>query len=372
MKYITHHSKWVRPARQHGVSLIELMVAMVIALLIAAAIGSLYLGSKQSAVLQSGSSAARESATALIEEASREIRRAGNYGCFVARDVGVGAGFLTTARLPLGQNNRFPIPMDGVGPNALPRVGPNFAVYGDVSNYNTGTLVAVPNSDFLEFNYGEPATFLNADMASGTDPLTLGQPVFMASGMPFLVTTCTRMTLMRADNGGLNGANGSTMSHDPALGDNIAQANEQIYHKFPRGAAVMRLLATQLFVARNTVDNTTNLYRLNSIASNGGTPQPFAANVMDMRARFAVDNSGTIDWQSGATVTSGANWPKVLAVRVHFVVASSEASPGSAFEMNWDETKGFIASATAAADKKPRRAYMVTSAIHGRVDLGSN
>ncbi len=369
---MAHSSELAGSIRQRGVSLIELMVAMVIALLIAAAIGSLYLGSRQSATLQSGTSAARESATALIEEVSREIRRAGNYGCFVARDVGIGAGFLTTAKLPLGVGNRFPIPMDGSGPSALPRVGPNFAVYGDVNNYNTGTLVAVPNSDFLEFNYGEPATFLNGDMASGTDPLQLGQPVFMASGMPFLVTTCTRMTLLRADNGGLNGANSSTMSHDPALGDNIAQSSEQMYHKFPRGAAVMRLLATQLFVAKNITDSTTNLYRLNSIASNGGTPQPFAANVMDMRARFAVDNAGTINWLPGATVTAGANWPKVLAVRLHFVVASSETSAGSAFEMTWDEAKGFLPSATVAADKKPRRAYTVTTAIHGRVDLGSN
>jgi type IV pilus assembly protein PilW len=362
----------VRYSFQRGVSLIELMVAMIIALLIAAAVGSLFVTSKNNFQLQSGTSSARESALATIEDLSREIRRSGNYGCFVARDTGGGPSFLTTARLPQAQSNRFPIPTIGLPGNLTPRVGPNFAVYADnVSSLPTSAAyTVVSGSDFLEFNFGDPVTFLDADMDSGTDPLTLGQQIFVSSGQPLLLSSCSRMTLLRADNGGTGGALRIKIDHDPLSGDNPALPTSEAYHKFSRGTTVMKLAAARLFVAISS-DGTTNLYRHDTIASNGGTPQPFVSNVRDMRVRMALDDgAGGITWNTGAAISAGDKWAQVAGVQVHFVVASSESTnTGGIYEMVWDNAKGFIPGGTLATDGRPRKAYVITTSVRGRNEL---
>ncbi len=363
----------VRLSSQSGVSLVELMVAMVIALLLATAIGGLFVSSKGSFRLQSGTSAARESGLAVVEDLSREIRRAGNYGCFSPRDTkdaNLASGFLSTAVVPVPASLNYPIPTMGVAPNQEPRVGPAFATYSDsVSNLSvTGPFTLVAGSEFLQFNFGDPVAFLNADMDTGTDPLQLGQPVYIADGMPLLLSTCTRMTLLRSNSGGATGAMLSTVAHTPG-GNNVALSNPMLYHKYARGTTVMKLAASRLFVATAT-DGTTHLYRHDTVANSGGTPQPFASNVMDMRVRLALDNgAGGVTWNTGAAITAANKWPEILGAQVHFVVASSESVPGPIYDLVWNNAQGFIQGSTVVADGKPRRAFVVTSSIRGRNEI---
>lgn len=375
-------------AGQRGLSLVELMIAMIIALLIAAAVGSLFITSKDSFRLQTGASAGRESGAAVIEDVSQEIRRAGSYGCFVPRDTQsadgqLAAGFVTTAKLPTASaspgipGGRFPIPTLGTAPNQVPRVGPAFGVFADAASSlslpTNPSYTIVPGSDMIEFNFGEPVTFLKEDVTSGTSDLVLGQPVFAQQGMPMLIGTCTNLLLFRTDSGGLNGAMVSTLSHDPVLGDNVALANTMDYHPFSSGAVVMKLAATRLFVATTIADGTTNLYRQTTIAADGGTPQPFVSNVRDLRVLLALDAGGTLSWNTPAAITAGSNWGNVLGMQIHLVVSSSEAtaSSGPVQEMKWDtsQQRFVVDMATLAADKKPRRAYTVISSIRGRLEL---
>lgn len=354
---------------QRGVSLVELMVAMTIALLVATAMASLYVSSKSTFRTQTASSTVREGGMALVEDLSREIRRAGNYGCFGGRDTGQGASFLTTARMPSATGGRFPLP---VAADGTPRLGPIYAVFGGPASSLTGSgITPRSGTDYLEFNFGEPITFLSADMEAGTSPLQLGRPIFVSSGQPLLVGSCTRMTLLRADNGGLSGASTSTISHDPSLGDNVPLGNPILYHLYSRGATVMQLAATRLFVATNTTTGKIALYKQETISSNGGTPQPFIPNVEDMRVRFLVDVGGTKTWQDAATVNSSGAWGRIEAVRVHVLIASEERSPQDAFLYTWDESRGFIRSTTNFySDGFPRRTFNVTTAIRGRVEIG--
>ena len=65
-----------------GFHVIELMVAMVLALLILAAIGGLYVSTKQTFRVQDNTSGIDEVLRAIEEDMSREIRKAGYFGCF--------------------------------------------------------------------------------------------------------------------------------------------------------------------------------------------------------------------------------------------------------------------------------------------------
>lgn len=361
---------------QRGVTLVELMIAMIIALLIAAAIGSLFVTSKNAFRLQSGTSAARETGGAIIEEVSREVRRAGNYGCFVARQSGGVAEepeFLTTASLPAAQAGGYKIPVLDTAAD-IPRIGTTRAVYSGAGSVLPATAGYVPKatSEFLEFNYGEPVTFLAADMSDGVSPLQLGQSVEVAKGMPFLLATCTRMTLFRATNGGTSGTATTTLVH-ATPGENVALADATMYHLFSRGTPLLRLSAARLFVATSVQDGSTNLYREDALSPGGTDARAFAPNVLDMRVRLAIPDSATgVAWVSRTTVEANNQWSQVLGVQVHFVIAASETTIDPVFEMIWDDVKGFIAGPSLAPDRRPRRIQTITTAIRGRAEVAGS
>ncbi|WP_412852282.1 PilW family protein [Ectothiorhodospira shaposhnikovii] len=75
--------------RETGLSLVELMVAMVIALIITAGIIQLFLGTQQTYRLQQQLSVIQENARFATDEISRDVRMAGFVGCLRPDNVNV-------------------------------------------------------------------------------------------------------------------------------------------------------------------------------------------------------------------------------------------------------------------------------------------
>ena len=73
-------NRLVRRANPRGFTLVELMVAMVLALLLLAAIGALYVSSKQTFRVQDNTSGIDEVLRAIETDMSSEIRKAGYFG----------------------------------------------------------------------------------------------------------------------------------------------------------------------------------------------------------------------------------------------------------------------------------------------------
>jgi type IV pilus assembly protein PilW len=368
--------------RERGVSLIELMVAMVIALLIAAAVGSLYIGSKESSRLQDGVNSARESGHAITELISREVRKAGNYGCFTWKTGTESAPLMVGAKLPTASGGYYPIPVTGAGASQTPNIGPDFDVRGgDVSGLTlpTGsTLTVVAGSDYVQTNYGQPVAYVTEDLANAAGepdasaPIKLGQSVKVLSGQPFLVADCNSMLLLRADDGGSTGAVVTTLNHDPGSGDNVVPADTAFGGaQITKGAVLMKLASSTMFLA-TSADGRTGLYLWDTtVRDAAGDLQPFAQDVIKMRVLFGVDNGGTTLWLDGAAVTAAARWKEVLATQLHFVVASSEATGGvSPKEVVWNTTRRAYEQGTAAAPgNKVQQAYVVTTTIRGRATV---
>ncbi|HID81767.1 MAG TPA: prepilin-type N-terminal cleavage/methylation domain-containing protein [Chromatiales bacterium] len=70
--------------RQQGVTLVEMMIAMVISLLLMAGVYQTYLGSKQAYRTQDGLSRLQENARFAMDQLTRDIRMANNFGCVPA------------------------------------------------------------------------------------------------------------------------------------------------------------------------------------------------------------------------------------------------------------------------------------------------
>ena len=75
------------PVFQHGLSLIELMIAMVLGLLLMSGVISIFLSAKQGYVNQDATSQLQENARFALEMMTREIRMVGYGGCSDAVSV---------------------------------------------------------------------------------------------------------------------------------------------------------------------------------------------------------------------------------------------------------------------------------------------
>jgi type IV pilus assembly protein PilW len=355
---------------QGGITLVELMVAMVIALLIAAAVGSLYVSTKETNRLQDGTNYARESALAVGEQMAREIRKAGNYGCWRWKPD-VTPGFTNMARLPDALNGDFPIPSD-VGPPVAARLGPQYDINGGAATVTSiglptsTTLVPVVGSDFVSIAYGQPEAFLTEDTEDAYKPLVLGKKIAVKSGQPLLVTSCDQLTLLRSDSNG----SVTTIAHDPGSGDNIPIAAPEL-QPFKKGSQLMSLAKATFFLATD-IDGVTGLYQWDTGTSTPSKSiKPFAANVVNMKVLYAVESGGSFIWSDGATVTANAAWGKVQAAQIHYVVASSERSTDTAPKAYvWNVSKKlFEPGVTAAPGNRPQQTFSVTTALFGRVQV---
>jgi type IV pilus assembly protein PilW len=354
-------------AKNAGFTIVELMVAL--ALLISAAVGAIYLSSKQSFRVQDNSSGMDEIMRAIEEDMSREIRKAGYFGCFRWKEGLAGSTFALTARLPQSQSGKYPIPMDGTAV----KLGAIYDVRGGGSTTTTitplqSTVAISPGSEYLSISYGQPQAYLSAAMTSGVEKLALNRKISVKNGQPLLLANCDAMTLMRADQDGPR----DDIAHDPATGDNISLGDPVwAYTLFAQGSTLMSLQSSVFFLGQKAGDPPT-LYLLSP--DDTTTPaQPLAANVEQLNFLYGVDTGGTsLTFNTATAVTAANQWASVRAVRVGLVLRSSDdnVSAGTAanagVNFSWNAAAGRYDSNNTATDRRLRKAHVFTVAIRGR------
>jgi type IV pilus assembly protein PilW len=376
-----------------GFTIVELMVALIIALLITAAVGSLYVTSNQSARVQDGSSGIDETLRAVEADMAREIRKAGYFGCYrwkenpnYAKDQYEGNLYQRTARVPLAQNGKGPIPMDTFGAKQIVKLGPGYDVSGGGATTSTitplqATVTPLPGSEFVSVSYGQPQAFLKDALINGTDKLVLNKKISVKNGQPLIVSSCDAMTLMRSDSGGDGSTPVDVISHDPALDDNVelktpdGVATPEVYHKFSQGSTVMSLASSVFFLGQKANEPPT-LYVL-SPDSDSDPAQPLAANVEQLNVLYGVDKEdGTpLSFNTATSVEAAQDWSRVRAVKVGLVVRSAIDSVSSAgasaanrvgINFVWNPAQGRYEPQNTATDNRLRKAHVFTVAIRGR------
>jgi type IV pilus assembly protein PilW len=364
-------------AAAHGFTIVELMVAMVLALLIIAAVGSLYVTSKQSFRVQDNSTGIDEVMRALEEDVARDVRKAGYFGCFRWK-TGVVNPYGLTAKTPLSSAGKYPIPMDGT----VVKLGPKYDIRGGTATTTTisplpTTITLIPGSEYLSVSYGQPQAFLKQLMDSGADAFQLNRSINVESGQPLLVTNCDALTLFRADQKGPR----SDIAHDPDAGDNvpIATANGAYTAIYAPGATLLSLRSSVFFLGQKAGDPPT-LYVL-APDNPSGSAQPLAANVEQFNLLYGLDTGdGSLDFVSASVVNNDEStfptdpakgWQAVRAVRVGLVTRSDNDSvSGTAANVGvnftWDATNGRYTPNNTASDGRLRKAHVFTVAIRGR------
>jgi len=356
-----------RTSNQRGFTLVELMVAMVLALLLLAAIGAIYVSSKQTFRVQDNTSGIDEVLRAIETDMSSEIRKAGYFGCFRWKDGVTGPAYALTAKKPLSKLGKFPIPMD----SGAPKLGPAYDVRGgtaDTTSINPNPqsgVTILPGTEYLSISYGQPQAYLKTAMKTGVEPLELNRAITVKDGQPLLLANCDAMTLMRADQSGTL----STIAHDPNAGDNDSLGDPKwAYTLFAQGATLMSLQSSVFFLAQKAGDPPT-LYLLTPNDSTNPA-QPLASNVEQLNFLYGVDSGAGLSFKTAAAVAAD-EWPVVRAVKVGVVVRSNDANvsgtaAGAGVKYTWNSAAGRYDMTNTASDNYLRKAHVFTVAIRGR------
>lgn len=373
----------MRP-RPSGLSLVELMVAMVLGLLLLGAVLQVYLSTKMTFVAQDQKSGVEESGRFAIEFIARDVRMAGLTGC--GSRTMPGMTFPITNYVSGG--NAFPwqfnvavtgYEANGTAPsNTLTLTASDPAVGG---NWNaalptalSGLNLAVPGSDVLLISG------LGAQTWPLVDPFTSGAQIFVQTGNDIalgdvlFVTDCGQGIVFQATNvtqaGGKTnvvGASGGPVS--PGNTSNIAEQGPN-GAAFRQGAMVARAVSVAYFIGRGT-GGAPSLFRAtllppdNNASARQLRAEELVGGIESMQVLYGVDSDGDFAINSYQTATGvGSNWPQVRTVKVALLARAQENSLQQADAATYD-----LAGTTVdpVNDLRQRRVFSMTISLRNRL-----
>lgn len=301
-------------SRMQGLTLVELMVAMVLGLVVIGGAVSLTLANRQSYRTNEALSQVQESARTAFELMARDLRQAGVTGC---DNEGRIANVLNTA-----SGTQWWMPWFGlrglggstasaasIGTAVGERVGGTDAVQVQgvqgipwtLESHNTGTAEMVLNAASTDIVAGDVLLACDFDHAA----------IFQV--------TAYNATDVRLTHGSSGGSPGNC-SVGLGFPTNCAGINA---YAFPLNAQVGRFFATEWYVGQNgrAEEGGRSLYR--STLRPGGTvaTEEIVAGVTDMVIDYRLD--GTDDFVAAGTL-SASDWEEVNAVRIALTVETAD------------------------------------------------
>jgi len=346
--------------RQAGLTLVELMVAMVISLLLIAGTITIFMSNKQAYRLNDASSRVQESGRFAFDFMRRDVRMAGYAGCLSKNLAGnitnnvdasqysgsesdianIVAGFDGTDTL-----KGYTIPAGGLSSGDLftngVRTGTNFGE-------------ALVNTDALIVSRGEtcdggsvvpplmPNSAANIKIKDATSCGIIQNSVVM-------ISDCEDADLFRVTNNPQSGGSMDTLNHSNAMntGNTLSKAyglDADVY-----------ALQTFIYYIGNGASGEPALFR-RRFSGDAGTivNEELVEGVEDMTVRYGVDTDGDGSanfYEIAANITS-ANWSRVNSARIIVDVRSREQN---------------VVQSTTNADRRLRHTFTETIQVRNKI-----
>jgi len=354
----------INKQNQAGLSLIELMIAMLVGLILIAGVLSIFISSRASYGINSAVGQIQENGRFALEFIRTATRKAGYMGCATSADTG---SYLSAAADPLAYNFNqaiYGFAYTGVPPAPTENPAPD-PTAGNwtpaLDAFLTGRVL--PNTDVLVVrftqntptyinNINNPATYMNV---TGVNNLTAGELM--------LISNCNSAIVMQTT----SPAGASTISY--AAAGNPGNATTVVPSSYI-GAQVVAP-TTAVFYIGVGADNSPALLEANTdttgtggIGGNGfQTPQELVSGVESMRVLYGVDLTGSQVPSQYVTANNVANWNTVVSVRVALLLRSSIGAvpqPAAAVPMTLlESTPAF----TPPLDTRLRQVFIATIGI---------
>ncbi len=344
---------------QHGFTLVELLLAMVVGLVVTAGLTQVFTGARQSYRLQEELSRLQENGRFALDILSRDIRMAGFTGCASQAD--------NLANVLNGGTGRWYHDLSN----------PMLGFEGGVSVFPGEFSASVRgNTDAIVVLLADPTSRVNVSThATATATFDLGQLHDFQQGDILVASDCRQSTLFQMTNvndnatvqtvlhaqdnaltpGNCTGLAGSPMDCGPPLAETRYQFNSDAF--------VARLLAHAYYVGEKTVGSVTvpvlNRYRL---TASGLVQDELLEGIEELQILYGedTDNDGTANrYLPAASV--GLDMNRVVSVRVSLLLRTRGdglATQPTAYAFNGQQVT--------PTDRRLRRVFTSTIALRNR------
>jgi type IV pilus assembly protein PilW len=297
-----------------GLTLVEMMVAMVLGLVVIGGAISLTLANRQSHRTNEGLSQVQESARTAFELIARDLRQAGVTGCDnegrVANVLDATGGEWwvqwfgglmghdgdsDTSAVPFGTSRGARI----AGTDALQVQGLQGVPFS-IESHNTGTAT-IRTTAVTDIAVGDVLIACDFEQAA----------IFQATAV-----NASGQEIVHGNTGGSPGNCSTGLAHPTTCGSAAGNAKA-----FPRNSMLGRFLAVDWYVGASDPadDRGRSLFRRRVTAA-GEVTEEVVAGVTGLTLRFRVD--GSDDFEPAGDI---ADWDEVNAVRVEIEVQSADA-----------------------------------------------
>lgn len=323
--------------RQHGLSLIELMISITLGLVLIAGVIHVFLSSRVVFSTQQAMSRAQENGRLGIELMSEDIRMAGFWGC-------ANRGSEMANDLPAGFWNEY---VSGKEPNSI----------RGMTATGIAGLAPAPIADMpalvIRYASGNPLLLESQNDNSSvtvTGEVTNGCADAVCENKPAVVSNCVAGRIFMPTAIASAGANSVKIEHAGGWDSSIIAS---VHDTFYPGAEVIPVNTVVFYLANNAAGRP-SLYRYDSLSGSG---VEIIEGVERLNLQFGVANN-YVD------IADVANWLDVTGVRVEMLVQGGEQNVLS------DEHSYYFAGAN-ITPADPKRLYQVfssTVAIRSRVE----
>jgi type IV pilus assembly protein PilW len=354
--------------RQSGFSLVELMVAIVLALLLTGAVVAVFVGSRTAYQSTAGVGDMSDSGRFALNLIGESVRSAGNLACNSAMSAtsqtllavntlqtnfGQGiAGFEANGTAPGGAFTVPLAPVAGTANQWTPNLDPLMtgAIPGPVLGKPVqGSDVLVVRSSVSRV----APVYTTADVAPGANSLFVTPaPVAMAAPQYAAVADCTKSVIFQVTAVGVGAPSTVTLNANLPVG-------------FSAGAIVAPLSTTIYYIGVGS-DGDSSLWRLEQVGNvlTFAAPEELVPDVENMQVLYGIDSAG--DQTAAAYVTADqVGAVNVVSIQLALLVASPPgAKPvpaGPPYNMIGDTV-------TVPADNRSRQVFYATINVRDAVN----
>jgi|GEM_PF-83502 len=350
--------------RQAGMTLIEIMVAMLVGLFLMGGVMQTFVGSKQTNRMLEALSRVQENGRYAMEFLTNDIRMAGYLGCNSGVSL-INKPLCITPNNPVG----CATPAEIGNTLAMPAPPDDFlfrfdrAIDGFESTApNTWTPAINPaitsplgGSDVITIRKADNLNFTVTAHAAPTADLTLDAPPNFSSCDLAVVTNCVTATLFT-----VSAVAGNTISHNVGGACPIGNASNDLGRTYGDGASQIFQVNTVSYYLRNNPNNQPALYR-----RTGTRTEELVEGIEQMQILYGVDRDppltpdGSADFYVPANQVG--NMSRVVSIRISLVAVSLDnvTSQPINYIFNGDTLT--------PTDNRLRRVFTSTIAIRNRL-----
>lgn len=377
-------SKTARYTRQGGLSLVELLIAMVLGLSLAAGVVQIYVGTSTTERDQDARLRIQENGRFALNFLGNEIRMSGYLGCQGSIQGSSVNNTLDTPPATLQPETGIQgWEAAGTAPGDINNSVANVATISSTTaewstggaGFNIPNVQAVPNSDIVRLwgGWGNSGTVTDVDN-SGADPIIQAEAAVGIQANDFLIISdCEQVDFVQACAVAPTGGTATTVNITLSTACNPGNLGTAFVTSV-EPAEVIRLEGALYYVGKrdNNANNPPALFR--SVLADNGTAGPgeeLIEGVESMQLLYGVntdqDIRATVD--TYLTADNVTNWDEVISVRISLLLQSPEdgtvPSP-QPYIFDGVTYDGGAGNGELPADERVRRVFTSTVSLRNR------